>query len=141
MNRAVALIEFWAGCKATRSAIIESEPWGYDSASPFLNIGLAIEVTTGPEHTLNALLSIQDSISTASHRDKNGQYVDRIVDIDLIACDDAVIDTGRLILPHPRMHLREFVLLPMIEIAPEWRHPLSGLTPAQLLDKLRNHHV
>lgn len=98
-------------------------------------------MTTGPEQTLDALLSIQESISTASHRDKNGQYVDRIVDIDLIAYDDAVIDTGRLILPHPRMHLREFVLLPMIEIAPEWCHPLSGLTPVQLLDKLRNHHV
>ena len=74
------------------------------------------------------LMAIQDSICSAAHRDSTGAYIDRIIDIDLIAIDDTVIDTPELTLPHPRMHLRDFVVRPMLELCPEWVHPLLNKT-------------
>lgn len=58
---------------------------------------------------------------------RRGGYIDRAIDIDIIAIDDVVMDTPELTLPHPRMHLREFVLVPMAELAPDWCHPRFGL--------------
>lgn len=119
-----------------RSDFVESEPWGYDSPYPFLNLGLAIETDIPPGALLDLLLGVERSISPASHRTPSGAYTDRLIDIDLIAYGDLVVDTPRLTLPHPRMHLRDFVLRPMTQLAPEWRHPLSGLTSAEMLDRL-----
>lgn len=119
-----------------RSAYIESEPWGYDSPRPFLNLGLAVETEIPPGKLLDLLLGVERSISPVSHRTPSGDYADRLIDIDLIAYGNLVVDTPRLTLPHPRMHLRDFVLRPMTQLAPEWRHPLSGLTSAEMLDRL-----
>lgn len=119
-----------------RSDFVESEPWGYDSPYPFLNLGLAIETDIPPGALLDLLLGVERSISPASHRTPSGDYTDRLIDIDLIAYGELVVDTPRLTLPHPRMHLRDFVLRPMTQLAPEWRHPLSGLTSAEMLDRL-----
>ena len=67
------------------------------------------------------------------HRKPDGTYGDREVDIDIIAVDELVFASDTLTLPHPRMHLRSFVLGPLAELAPGWRHPLSGLTAAEIL--------
>ncbi len=85
---------------------------------------------------LKSLLDIEKSISSASHRDESGNYVDRIIDIDLIAYDDLIIDSEALTLPHPRMHLREFVLRPLALLWPDWRHPILDLTAQELLDSM-----
>lgn len=141
--RAVALIADTLHVKPQLSSAIESEPWGYDSDSPYLNIGLAFDSRITPEALLDVLLSIEHSISPASHRKPDGSYADRIIDIDLIAYGDTAIDMtltpagNSLTLPHPRMHLRKFVLLPMLQLAPEWTHPVAGLTPADMLQKLK----
>ena len=141
--RAVALIADTLHVKPQLSSAIESEPWGYDSDSPYLNIGLAFDSRITPEALLDVLLSIEHSISPASHRKPDGSYADRIIDIDLIAYGDTAIDMTQtpsgnsLTLPHPRMHLRKFVLLPMLQLAPEWTHPVTGLTPADMLQKLK----
>ena len=133
--RAVALIADTLNVKPQLSSAIESEPWGYDSDSPYLNIGLVFDTRLSPEALLDALLSIERYISPASHRKPDGSYADRLIDIDLIAYGDTAIDMT-LTLPHPRMHLREFVLLPMLRLAPEWTHPVTGLTPADMLHQL-----
>lgn len=129
MLRAVALIKQlpWLHPATLRlSGFIQSEPWGYDSDNPFLNVGLAVDITDGtsPLDILDDLQAIQDKISPASHRDSNGNYIDRIIDIDIIAIDEITFNHPRLIIPHPRMHLRDFVLQPMRQLAPHWRHPL-----------------
>lgn len=136
IGRAVALIEHLCGSPARRSTIIESDPWGYESSNRFMNMGIVIMTSMPPEKMLKSLLDIEKSISSASHRDGSGNYVDRIIDIDLIAYDDLIIDSESLTLPHPRMHLREFVLRPLALLWPDWRHPILDLTAQELLDSM-----
>ena len=136
IEHAVALIEHWADTTVARSDYVESEPWGYDSDAMFLNLGISMPTSLEPHRLLEELLRIQRCISTVSHRDDKGGYVDRLIDIDLIAVDDLTISDDTLVLPHPAMHLREFVLLPMTQIAPLWTHPLLGKTSGQLLAAL-----
>ncbi len=119
IERAVALIEdHWASSAVRRSQYIESEPWGYDSPRPFLNLGIAIDTTeeVDPYATLNDLLTIERKISPAPHRKPDGSYADRMIDIDLIAIDRLKIVSPRLILPHPRAHLRPFVTIPLAQL-------------------------
>ncbi|MDE6438915.1 MAG: 2-amino-4-hydroxy-6-hydroxymethyldihydropteridine diphosphokinase, partial [Muribaculaceae bacterium] len=64
-------------------------------------------------------------------------YADRLIDIDLICMEDIVTDTPALTLPHPRMHLRPFVLIPLCELSPQWVHPRLHMTAAGLLARLQ----
>lgn len=137
LERAVACImEIWDNVRV--SSVVESEPWGYESPNLFLNQGVAFECNEGdtPMSVHFRLQHIQNMICAASHRTETGGYADRAIDIDLIAMGDCVIDTPQLQLPHPRMHLREFVLRPMLELAPEWKHPNLGKTVAIMLSEL-----
>ena len=136
LERAVAGIEKIVGATARRSEIIESDPWGYESDHRFLNIGIAIETHLTATALFERLMEVEHSLGGGTHRNADGTYRDRSLDIDLIAIDDLTLDTPRLTLPHPRMHLREFVLAPMAELAPEWRHPLLGATPGEMLKHL-----
>ncbi len=129
--RAVALIKQlpWLRPDTLRlSGIITSPPWGYTSPHPFLNVGLAVEITPGisPLAILDDLLSVQAAVSPSPHRDASGHYIDRIIDIDIIAIDRLIFNHPRLTIPHPRMHLRPFVIDPMRELAPDWEHPILG---------------
>lgn len=119
-----------------RSAFVESKPWGYDSPHRFLNIGVEFDTTLPPEELLSRLLSLQNQISENPHRTPDGKYADRLIDIDLIYYGELIMDSQQLILPHPRMHLRDFVLIPLNELSPSWQHPLLHLTPSQMLAKL-----
>lgn len=134
LETAVARIEAALGCGCLRSDIIESAPWGYDSPNAFLNIGITVESgTLGPLELHRLLQQIQREISEAPHRTASGAYADRPIDIDLICMEQTVVDTPELTLPHPRMHLREFVLRSLAQLQPAWRHPLLGKTAAELL--------
>lgn len=126
IDRAVAAIERRLGCTARRSHEVVSAPWGFESPNMFLNLGIAVETTLDPLTLLRLLQQTEREIDPSPHRDTAGNYIDRHIDIDLIAVGDTVIDSPELTLPHPRMHLRDFVLRPMAELAPEWIHPLLG---------------
>lgn len=137
IGEAVAAVELVFNCTAICSNPIESAPWGYDSPNGFINIGVNIEVgNMAPAEVLRLLLTAQAQVDSSPHRNADGGYIDRLIDIDLIAIDNVVIDTEELTLPHPRMHLREFVLRPMSELLPSWRHPLLHATAAELLRQL-----
>ena len=118
------------------SSIVESEPWGFESENGFLNVGLKLNSRIDPHRMLERIHKIERRLGSASHRDEQGGYVDRVVDIDIVAIDDMVIDTPTLQVPHRHLAERDFFLKPMIELAPEWRHPVTGLTASEMLGRL-----
>lgn len=118
------------------SHVVESAPWGYDSTHNFLNLGMMIESELPPLDLLHKLQEIEKSISAGAHRTATGGYMDRDIDIDIIAIDREIIDLPELKVPHPKMCERKFVLEPLYELAPGWRHPVTGLTPVEMLLKL-----
>lgn len=119
------------------SSVYESEAWGYHSDNPFYNVAAIFESETDPESLLDRLQNIEREAGSGSHRDKEGNYTDRILDIDIIFIGDKVINGRRLTVPHPRMTERDFVLVPVSELSPEWRHPLTGLTVTEMLRQIK----
>ena len=108
---------------------IESKAWGYDSDNLFINVGVRLETCReiSPLGILDEMKIIENKIGNGeNHRDSNGKYKDRLIDIDIIAIDEIIVDVSRLKVPHPRMHEREFVVKPMIELNPNWHHPTLG---------------
>ena len=136
IDRAARLIEQRFGGKVVISSPFDSAPWGFESENRFLNVGLTLATTEAPEDVLHALHSIEIEMGSPCHRNADGSYADRIIDIDIIAIDDLVISSESLVVPHLHIAERDFVLAPMAEIAPNWRHPLTGLTAAEMLENL-----
>lgn len=133
IERAVTAVSMLAEGEVRLSSVIETAPWGYESAGAYLNMCMAFPTSLLPLPLLRRLLLIQNEIDPAAHRKPDGTYADRRMDIDLIALGDTVVGSPELTLPHPRMHLRDFVLRPLAEIAPAWVHPLLHLTPAGMM--------
>ena len=118
------------------SSIVESEPWGFESDNRFLNLGVKLSSNLLPMEMLDRIHDIEHRLGSASHRDRHGHYIDRLVDIDIVAIDDMVIDTPVLQIPHPHLPDRDFFLKPMIQLAPDWCHPVTGLTASQMLEEM-----
>jgi 2-amino-4-hydroxy-6-hydroxymethyldihydropteridine diphosphokinase len=138
IEQAVTRIEAAIGVSACRAPLYQSPAWGYKSSLPYLNLGITISTDLQPEELLYTLKSVERAISAAPHRDNNGEYIDREIDIDLISLGEISYQSSVLTLPHPRMHLRLFVLVPMACLLPDWHHPHTGHTPADMLRLLTN---
>lgn len=115
---------------------IETLPWGYVSDKKFLNVGLSFQTDMEPEELLLKFQDIEKKLNKNPHRDDAGNYADREVDIDIVAIDEMIIDSPSLKVPHPHLAERRFFLEPLNELAPGWRHPATGLTPAEMLANL-----
>lgn len=100
------------------SDYVESEPWGFESDNSFLNRGVLSVVSDRlhPEAVLDITQEVERAISAASHRNADGSYRDRLIDIDIIDVDGMEYSSPRLTLPHPRAALRQFVTGPMSEL-------------------------
>lgn len=112
-----------------RSRIYLTEPVPRSSQPWYANQVIAVETALDPHALLNLLLDVEREFG----RERGVQDAARTLDLDLIDHDGRLLDTDTLILPHPRMHLRAFVLAPLAEIAPGWRHPLTQADVATLL--------
>lgn len=135
IQEAVAALTVEAGPVTALSSLYETEPWGFSSPHRFLNVALALETTLSPETLLAVTQHIERDLGRI-HKSVDGRYADRTIDIDLLFVGDAVLDTPALTLPHPRLHLRRFVLEPLCEIAPALLHPLLRKSVSQLLAEL-----
>lgn len=124
INKAISLIEKELNCTtSSRSEIFESEPWGFISRNPFYNICIALESDINPFRLLTVIKGIEKKMGGSVHRTPSGEYADRIIDIDIIAIDDLIIESPELTIPHPRLMEREFFLVPLKQVAPSWLHP------------------
>lgn len=105
------------------SSFYESEPWGFESDEWFLNKAVLLETEQSPESLLRQILNIEKDLGRIRGAQKE-EYESREIDIDILLYDNLVIDSEFLTIPHPRMHLRKFVLEPLMEINPEIIHPV-----------------
>lgn len=138
MMCALNLIEERIGRFVGRSAFYETKPWGFVSEHPFLNAVAKIETTMKPLEVLAVTQQIERELGRI-RKSIDGQYADRTMDIDLLFYDDMCLNLPELVLPHPQMHLRDFVLRPMADLAPDFYHPLLKQTMAELLRDLNLH--
>ena len=121
-NRLSDILQKQVGNIIGISKLYQSAPWGFESLHPFINQAIAIQTTLSPEKLLDEIQHIEKSFGRTKNNTK--QYQDRSMDIDIIFYDDVIIQSERLTVPHPFMHLRRFVLTPLSEIAPQIIHPV-----------------
>lgn len=113
------------------SSIYQTAPWGFRSEEDFLNQAVEINVSLSPEKLLSGLLEME--LTFGRVRETGAGYQERTLDADILLYGNQIISTETLVIPHPRMHLRRFALMPMNELAPDLLHPVFGKTMAQLL--------
>ena len=121
MHRAIALINERVGSVLRTSSFIETEPWGFQSENTFLNAAVRVETELSPNALLHVTQQIEREMGRTEKSTVNPQlstvtYHDRIIDIDILLYDDLHINTKKLIIPHPHMYERDFVLIPLKEI-------------------------
>lgn len=115
-----------------RSPAYETEPWGYKEQPAFLNQVVEAETELEPGPLLTRLKAIERQLG----RRTRFRYGPREIDLDLLFYDDRVIDSPELQLPHPRLHQRGFMLVPLADLAPELEHPRLGQTIRELLEDI-----
>ena len=143
--RAMIEIANRIGVVSLASSIYETEPWGFEAEQNFMNQALVVDTDLSAEEVLKEALAIEKDLGRVRpSEDKSPlsvlhssfsvkKYSSRPMDIDLIFYNNAVIETPELQLPHPRMHLRRFVLKPLAQIIPDFKHPKLLKTISELL--------
>lgn len=111
--------------------LYESESWGFKS-EPFMNQIIKIETELSPDKVLEHTQQIETQLGRVR---KTSGYEARTIDIDLLYYDSLIIDSSDLTIPHPRIAERRFVLVPLAEIAPDLKDPVTGISAQEMLQK------
>ena len=115
-----------------RSSLYETEPVGYEDQDWFVNAVAELETELSPQELLDALMKVEQNMG----RKREIKWGPRNIDLDILLYDQQCLDEPDLIIPHPRMHERRFVLVPLVEIAPRLVDPRDGREYAGILERL-----
>ncbi len=137
VQNAVNLFSLAENCDIIRtSALYETEPWGYKDQNWFLNLIVEMKTTLSPEELLAKCQEIERFLGR--DRTIEVRWGERLIDADIIFYGKEVINTEKLTIPHKYMHKRAFVLVPLLELIPDFVHPVLNRTISQIYDDLED---
>ncbi len=131
LNEAIIRINELTGPVGALSSVYETDPWGFQSDNRFLNMVIKIETDRSPQGLMDEIFLIEENMGRVR---SGNQYSARVIDIDILLFENLIIKEKNLVIPHPRMHQRKFVLVPMCEIEPDIVHPVLKKTVSTLLE-------
>jgi 2-amino-4-hydroxy-6-hydroxymethyldihydropteridine diphosphokinase len=132
LRQAISALTELSGDEFRISSVYESKAWGYDSENSYYNMVIVFRTNLSADELLDSLLEIEQRLGRV-RIDKS--YSDRSIDLDLLFYGDLIRHDEYLILPHPRMSLRRFVLEPLKEIHSSWNHPQNGISIVDLVNE------
>lgn len=115
LRTAINEIEKRIGHVECQSAFVETEPWGFESDNTFVNAVVRVDMALSPLDLLKETQTIEREMGR-THKTVDGKYSDRIIDIDILLYGDVEINLPELVVPHPRMYERDFVMKPLEEV-------------------------
>ena len=131
LNDAIAALSVEVGGIMAVSSFRISAPWGFDSENTFLNAVVLMETELTPLSLLKKTQEIERSLGRTAK--STSGYADRLIDIDILLYDNLFVDQPALKIPHPLIMERDFVIIPLVEIAPDLVHPVTGQRLADIL--------
>jgi 2-amino-4-hydroxy-6-hydroxymethyldihydropteridine diphosphokinase len=134
LNNAIQKIELHCGKIISSSAIYETAAWGFTEQPPFFNQALQVETALSATELMQQLLNIELSLG----RERLLPLGPRTIDLDIIYFNNEIIQNDIVSIPHPRMEQRNFVLIPLNEIAPNYLHPIFNLPTSTLLKQCKD---
>jgi 2-amino-4-hydroxy-6-hydroxymethyldihydropteridine diphosphokinase len=133
LNEAIIFLSQELGFVIRSSTFYTSKPWGFESDNDFLNAVVLIDTNLTPFDVLSKTQEIEKSLGRTAKTISG--YSDRLIDIDILLYDNLIIDKPTLKIPHPLIAERDFVIIPLTEIAPELVHPVFGRKMVELLNR------
>ena len=137
LTRAVDLIKDRIGPVLKESSYYRTPPWGFDSTEDFINQVILVECELTPDDLLKELKRIESEMGRKQRCASDG-YKDRLIDLDIIDFNGEVIDDPNITVPHAHLADRDFVLVPLNEIAEKWKHPRTNSEISDVLKALGN---
>ncbi|PKQ62540.1 2-amino-4-hydroxy-6-hydroxymethyldihydropteridine diphosphokinase [Labilibaculum filiforme] len=129
LSEAISRMKLRIGECTASSFIYETEPWGFEHEQNFLNQVVVIETRLEGLEILDITQQIEKELGRVR---KKNQYSERTIDIDILFYGDKIIATDRLVVPHPRIQERLFALVPLLDVAPEFLHPIINKSIKEL---------
>ncbi|MBW7867161.1 MAG: 2-amino-4-hydroxy-6-hydroxymethyldihydropteridine diphosphokinase [Brumimicrobium sp.] len=136
IRNAIELLRMEFGSEDACSSFYETEPWGFQADSTFINCCIVFQSNLDPFHVLERIQIIEKKLGR-TQKTLEGQYESRLIDVDIIYYGDKIVNDSQLNIPHPLLYQRDFVLIPLAEILPNFIDPIRKISIAQIKENQR----